>query len=163
MQPGLDRSDRPIECVGDFFVRLALLVEQHEHRAILDSQVGERGPNFREQLDGIVRHRAGQRLFAMHWERSGVRYGIGMEINYWLAIGLRVVVEGSRAYLPQALAAYPEMTVLWLGNGVDESAPRIVPEFRPDRRQACAPDERLRPAGPVIYFDCNGAAPSIIW
>jgi phosphonate metabolism protein PhnN/1,5-bisphosphokinase (PRPP-forming) len=104
--------------------------------------------------------RASRRLFAMHWERAGVRYGVGMEINYWLAIGLRVVVKGSRAYLPQALAAYPEMTVLWLGSGLDGSEPagaRLSPEFRRAQADACAGADRTRAGNPVIYLDCSGA------
>ena len=60
-----------------------------------------------ELADAEFLARMRRRLFAMHWERAGVRYGIGMEINYWLAIGLSVVVKGSRAYRPQALAAGP--------------------------------------------------------
>src|SRR5262249_19316409 len=101
-----------------------------------------------------------RRLFAMHWERAGVRYGIGMEINYWLAIGLRGVGRGSRAYLPQAIADYPEMTVVWLGGGTDAGeAPgdRLLPGFRTGRRDTCARDGRPRAGSPVIYLDCNGA------
>jgi ribose 1,5-bisphosphokinase len=40
-----------------------------------------------------IRHR----LFAMHWESGDVRYGIGMKINYWLAVGLSVVHAGQAA------------------------------------------------------------------
>ena len=53
-------------------------------------------------------------LFVMDWEARGRRYGIGNEINYWLAMGLSVVVKGSRGYLAQALRAYPDMIVIWV-------------------------------------------------
>lgn len=46
-------------------------------------------------------------LFAMHWEGHGYRYGIGIEIDQWMAKGLTVVVNGSRGYLPEALRRYP--------------------------------------------------------
>lgn len=49
------------------------------------------------------------RLFALHWQSHGLRYGIGIEVNQWLAKGMTVVVNGSREYLPQAQQAYPEL------------------------------------------------------
>jgi ribose 1,5-bisphosphokinase len=44
--------------------------------------------------------------FAMSWSSHGLRYGIGTEINSWLGLGLDVVVNGSRAYLEKASAAF---------------------------------------------------------
>lgn len=49
------------------------------------------------------------RLFALHWESHGLRYGIGIELNQWLAKGVTVVINGSREYLPEAWKRYPEM------------------------------------------------------
>lgn len=49
------------------------------------------------------------RLFAMHWHSHGHAYGIGIEINQWLAKGVAVVVNGSRAYLSEARRSYPEL------------------------------------------------------
>lgn len=48
-------------------------------------------------------------LFAMHWNSHGVRYGIGCEINQWLAKGLTIIMNGSRAYLTDASRNYPEL------------------------------------------------------
>jgi ribose 1,5-bisphosphokinase len=44
---------------------------------------------------------------ALHWHSHGLHYGIGIEIEQWLALGLKVIVNGSREYLPRALARYP--------------------------------------------------------
>ncbi|MGF1777364.1 ribose 1,5-bisphosphokinase [Vibrio nomapromontoriensis] len=41
-------------------------------------------------------------LFALHWQAHGLCYGVGVEIKTWLAQGLSVVVNGSRAQLEQA-------------------------------------------------------------
>ncbi|PKO84656.1 MAG: phosphonate metabolism protein/1,5-bisphosphokinase (PRPP-forming) PhnN [Betaproteobacteria bacterium HGW-Betaproteobacteria-11] len=46
-------------------------------------------------------------LFAMHWGSHGLRYGIGREINLWLAKGCNVVMNGSREYLSEARHRYP--------------------------------------------------------
>jgi len=47
--------------------------------------------------------------FAMNWESHGLRYGIGTDINQWLAKGLNVAMNGSRAYLDNASWNYPEL------------------------------------------------------
>ncbi|MDV3504264.1 ribose 1,5-bisphosphokinase [Marinobacter sp. M-5] len=44
--------------------------------------------------------------FAMHWSANGFRYGIGREIDLWLAGGSPVLVNGSRGYLDAARARY---------------------------------------------------------
>ena len=48
--------------------------------------------------------RAGQNLLALSWHANGLYYGVGVEIDLWLHAGFDVVVNGSRAHLPQALA-----------------------------------------------------------
>ena len=53
-------------------------------------------------------------LFAMHWGSHGLRYGIGQEIDIWLAKGCSVVMNGSREYLQQARACYPELEAVWV-------------------------------------------------
>ncbi|MCG1034220.1 ribose 1,5-bisphosphokinase [Bacillus amyloliquefaciens] len=50
--------------------------------------------------------RAGQHLFALSWHANGYYYGVGLEIDLWLHAGFDVVVNGSRAHLPQAQARY---------------------------------------------------------
>lgn len=50
-----------------------------------------------------------QKLFPLHWHSHGLRYGIGCELNHWLAKGLTVILNGSRAYLHEASRRYPEL------------------------------------------------------
>lgn len=45
-------------------------------------------------------------LFALHWRAHHCDYAIGVEIDCWLAQGLKVIVNGSRAYLEQARLRY---------------------------------------------------------
>jgi ribose 1,5-bisphosphokinase len=47
--------------------------------------------------------------FAMQWHSHNRWYGIGIEIDQWLANGLSVVVNGSRAYLDEAVKKYSEL------------------------------------------------------
>ncbi|WP_145498094.1 ribose 1,5-bisphosphokinase [Yersinia bercovieri] len=51
--------------------------------------------------------RVEQGLFALHWQAHQYRYGVGIEIDLWLQHGLDVMVNGSRAYLPEVERRYP--------------------------------------------------------
>jgi len=46
---------------------------------------------------------------ALHWQSHGLQYGIGVEIEQWLARGLKVIVNGSREYLPVAAERFPKL------------------------------------------------------
>lgn len=50
-------------------------------------------------------------LFAMYWQANGLHYGVGLEVDLWLANGCDVMVNGSREFLPQALAQYGNLLV----------------------------------------------------
>lgn len=47
--------------------------------------------------------------FAMSWYSHNTYYGISVEVNQWLQFGLNVVVNGSRAYLDEAVKKYPQL------------------------------------------------------
>ncbi len=64
------------------------------------------------KMEFEMRRQAG--LMAMHWESHGYCYGVGIEINHWLAKGMTVVVNGSREYLPAATEMYPELRPIWI-------------------------------------------------
>ncbi|GGY68931.1 phosphonate metabolism protein/1,5-bisphosphokinase (PRPP-forming) PhnN [Marinobacter zhanjiangensis] len=49
--------------------------------------------------------------FALHWLANGRHYGIGIEVDRWLAAGDVVLMNGSRAHLEQALGRYRELLV----------------------------------------------------
>jgi len=55
-----------------------------------------------------------QGAFALSWQANGLSYGIPKQIDTWLAAGDDVLVNGSRAHLPQVRARYPGLLVLLL-------------------------------------------------
>lgn len=67
------------------------------------------GENHIALSEAEFESRVVQKLFPLHWHSHGLRYGIGCELNHWLAKGLTVVLNGSRAYLPEASRRYPEL------------------------------------------------------
>ncbi|HCV40921.1 MAG TPA: phosphonate metabolism protein/1,5-bisphosphokinase (PRPP-forming) PhnN, partial [Pseudomonas sp.] len=52
--------------------------------------------------------------FAMHWRANGLEYGIPAQVDQWLAQGHSVLVNGSRAYLPEAQTRYPDLLAVCL-------------------------------------------------
>jgi ribose 1,5-bisphosphokinase len=70
------------------------------------------------------------RLFALHWESHGLRYGIGIELNQWLSKGVTVVVNGSREYLHEAWKRYPEMLPVHIEVGHDVLRERLLSRGR---------------------------------
>jgi len=60
-------------------------------------------------------------LFALHWESHDNYYGIGIEINCWMEMGLNVVMNGSREYLPMARDKYPELIAISI-----EASPSVI-------------------------------------
>lgn len=75
-------------------------------------------------------HAAG--AFAMAWRANGNAYGIGAEIRNWLARGMTVVVNGSRAHLPQALGAFSTVEVVHVTAPQDVLAMRLGRRARED-------------------------------
>ncbi len=70
------------------------------------------GENHVSLSEAEFNSRLARDLFCLHWRSHGMCYGIGCEINLWLAKGLTVILNGSRAYLSQASQQYPELVPL---------------------------------------------------
>ena len=83
-------------------------------------------------------------FFAMHWQSHGYHYGIGIEIDYWLVKGCRVVVNGSRSYLPDAKDRYPNLKVIWIDASPAELKRRLEGRGRETAAQITARLDRNR-------------------
>jgi len=88
--------------------------------------------------------RLSRNLFPLHWHSHGLRYGIGCELNHWLAKGLTVILNGSRAYLHEASRRYPELVPVLI-----EVSPAVLRERLQGRGRESAADieSRLQRAG----------------
>lgn len=64
-------------------------------------------------------------LFALDWEIHGVSYGVGVELDAWLAQSLTVVVNGSRQYVPAARERYPRLDLVWVTAHPEQLAARL--------------------------------------
>lgn len=72
------------------------------------------------------------RLFALAWESHGHAYGIGIEINQWLAKGATVVVNGSREYLGEAGRRFPELLAVRIEVPTEVLRERLLARGRED-------------------------------
>ena len=87
--------------------------------------------------------RSSRGAFALQWRSNGHCYGIGTEIDHWLAQGMTVVVNGSREYLDRAREIYPDLTVVWISASAETLRVRLSARGRED---AEAVEQRLRRA-----------------
>ncbi|OQW85899.1 MAG: phosphonate metabolism protein/1,5-bisphosphokinase (PRPP-forming) PhnN [Rhodoferax ferrireducens] len=83
-------------------------------------------------------------LFSMQWESHGLRYGIGRELNFWLAKGCNVVLNGSREYLPEARRYYPALIAVLITVSPEVLSERLRARGRETDEQIA---ERLMRAG----------------
>ncbi|MDZ4252904.1 MAG: phosphonate metabolism protein/1,5-bisphosphokinase (PRPP-forming) PhnN [Sulfuritalea sp.] len=92
-------------------------------------------------------------LFAMHWDSHGLRYGIGREINLWLAKGCKVVMNGSREHLPEARRRYPSLIAVLVTVSPAVLAARLRARGRETEdqisRRIARARQFMRPEGPL--------------
>jgi ribose 1,5-bisphosphokinase len=81
-------------------------------------------------------------LFALSWKSHGLCYGIGVEVDAWLARGLAVVVSGSRAAWPMSQARYSNLRGLVVDAPTKIRAARLIARGREDERAVRARLER---------------------
>ena len=53
-------------------------------------------------------------LFKMYWAANGLQYAIGIEVDQWLAAGVNVLMNGSRAYLATAQSIDANLVAIYI-------------------------------------------------
>jgi ribose 1,5-bisphosphokinase len=101
-------------------------------------------------------------LFAMTWDSHGYRYGLGIEIDAWLAKGLTVIVNGSRGYVPSARRRYPRISVVWISVAPQVLAARLKARGRESpaeirARLARNAEVGLKPPRRAVEINNDGA------
>lgn len=81
--------------------------------------------------------------FAMHWQSHGYHYGIGNEIDRFLARGYPVVVNGSRSYLETARDLYSNLCPVLITASHDQLLKRLLSR---GRESSQAIEQRLQRA-----------------
>ncbi|MBN3858525.1 phosphonate metabolism protein/1,5-bisphosphokinase (PRPP-forming) PhnN [Paraburkholderia sp. Ac-20340] len=125
--------------------RLAVEGVVFAHRYITREEGG--GENHIALTEAEFEARSRQGLFALEWRSHALRYGVGVEIEQWLALGCTVVVNGSRAYVSEALARYPRMTLVHVNAAQHVLAARLASRARETPEQVA---ERLARRAPFV-------------
>ncbi len=109
--------------------------------------------------------RAALGLFAISWQANGFSYGIGSEIDLWLARGQNVLVNGSRLHLAQVLARYGEQLLpLCLAVSPDVLAARLRQRGRENEEEIARRLERAlqpQPDGCLILNNDGALAQTV--
>jgi ribose 1,5-bisphosphokinase len=79
--------------------------------------------------DAFVRMQS-EHAFALHWTANGHQYGIRHSALATTSRTQWVVVNGSRAYLPQALKQFPDLTVLHITASAEVLRKRLTARKR---------------------------------
>lgn len=73
-----------------------------------------------------------QGKFCMNWQAHGLHYGIPAEVSEWLEAGNNVLVNGSRAYLPQARLVFPDLVAVLIQVSAETLKTRLENRNRED-------------------------------
>ncbi len=101
-----------------------------------------------------------EQALAMHWQANGLSYGVRRSELEPLNLGHWLFVNGSRAYLPQILQAWPQATVVHVGASREVLAQRLAQRGRETEdavAKRLAREVALNLPAEVILIDNNGA------
>lgn len=121
-----------------------------------------------EQAEDVTFEEFERRLaqgdFALSWRANGLGYGIGRQIDHWLAQGRHVLINGSRGHLAQARERYPDLLPVMLTVDSQVLRQRLLRrgrenlaqiESRLQRNELFAPADWLD-GGQVVRLDNSG-------
>jgi ribose 1,5-bisphosphokinase len=98
------------------------------------------GENHVALSEREFRCRREQGCFSLCWESHGFWYGLGREVEMWLGSGLRVVGNGSRGALADAVRAFPRLRPVLIRAAPETIAERLR---RRGRESPAEIEERL--------------------
>ncbi len=110
MGPSGSGKDSLIEAARDSLLDLDCVVARRVITRSAES-VGEDALGVTTAQFAQMRREGG---FALCWHANGLDYGIPAEIDRWLNEGRHVLINGSRAHLPEAVVRYPTLLPILL-------------------------------------------------
>lgn len=102
----------------------------HLARRVITRPADAGGEDFDGVSDAQFDQMVAEGAFALHWAAHGLRYGIPKRVDQVLAAGGDVLVNLSRAVLPEAQARFAGFAVLSLSAPVEVLATRLAQRGR---------------------------------
>ena len=133
----------------------------HWARRVITRPEGAVGEPFEGVSEPAFASRLARGDFALHWEAHGLRYGVP---HTELPQGRDVLLNGSRAAITQALAAFPGLRVIHITAPIAVLAERLLDRGRETREEI---ETRLlraaepMPMGVPVIEIANDAAPEV--
>lgn len=101
------------------------------------------GENHIHLSEAEFANRLARGCFKFDWSSHGWRYALGKELNLWLAMGLNVVMNGSRGYFEQACSLHPELVPVLITASEETLRQRLIQR---GRESASEIEERIQRA-----------------
>ncbi len=101
------------------------------------------GENHIQLSESEFQSRLEQGCFKFDWQSHNLYYGIGIEVDNWLDKGLNVVMNGSRAYLADAIRKHPGLIPVLIQVDPTLLLQRLVERGRESEQQI---DKRIQRA-----------------
>ena len=111
---------------------------------VITREAGAGGEDFEHVSEAEFQDRVHDGAFALHWQAHGLFYGVPREITAALSSGTSLLVNLSRAVLPEAQMLFPGFCVLHLTAPREVLAQRLADR---GRESADVIDLRLERAG----------------
>lgn len=134
----------------------------HWARRVITRDFVPGGEPFESVSEATFQTRLQAGEFALHWQAHGLCYGVPVAELKPLQDGRDVLINGSRAALPAALLAFPELRVIQISAPLDVLADRLALRGRESHADIVA---RLRradyalPEGVAAIEISNDATP----
>lgn len=131
MRPSGSGKDSLIDAARDALAQLDCVVARRVITRSAES-VGEAAQGLTPLAFAELAREGG---FALSWRANGLDYGIPVQIDQWLAQGLHVLVNGSRAHLSLAKERYPQLLPILLSVDPDVLRERLHRRGRESREE----------------------------
>lgn len=118
------------------------------------------GENHVALSEEEFRSREQRNLFVLTWQAHGLHYGIGTEVQHWLAHGMDVLVNGSRAAFALAHQRFGNLQPVLITANPESIAQRLAARGRETQADIATRLQRAQsyqapPGSLVIHNDGN--------
>ncbi|MDO6515372.1 phosphonate metabolism protein/1,5-bisphosphokinase (PRPP-forming) PhnN [Neptuniibacter sp. 2_MG-2023] len=127
---------------------------EHSHNVFIAHRyitraVSAGGENHVHLTESEFELRKNNGMFCMHWASHGHLYGIGKEVEIWIAQGHRVIINGSRGHLAEAKERFKSITPIMVTVETEQLKKRLIQRGRESLTEI---DQRLKQHASLLHL-----------